>query len=162
MKRLFTGSCVLAVSAFAFSAGAQQPTQPPQTPPATPPTEQAPAKPDTPYPGKDATIKGCLQAGAGADSFVLANVARVPTGAPGAPGAPAAAAGAEKKSVNLKAADATVDLKAHVGHTVEVTGSFIKAAAGAMGEAAGAGKRDKSFEVKSVSMISPTCESGTE
>lgn len=156
MKRLFTGSCVLAVSAFAFSAGAQQPTQAPQTPPATAPTEQAPAKPDMPSLDKDATIKGCLQAGAAADSYVLANVARA-TGAPAAPGA-----AAEKKSVNLKAADATVDLKAHVGHTVEVTGSWTKAAAGAMGEAAGAGKRDKTFEVKSVSMISPNCESGTE
>jgi hypothetical protein len=157
MKRLFTGSCVLAMSAFAFSVGAQQPTQPPQTPPATPPTEQAPATPDTPSMGKDATIKGCLQAGAGADSFVLANVARA---TPGAPGAPSAAA--EKKSVNLKVADSTVDLKAHIGHTVEVTGSFIKPAAGAMSEAAGPGKKVKTFEVKSVSMISPSCESGTE
>lgn len=155
MKRLFTGSCVLAMSAFAFSVGAQQPTERPQTPPATPPTEQAPAKPDMPSLGKDAIVKGCLQAGTAADSYVLTNVARTTAGQPGAPAA------AEKKTINLKAADATVDLKAHVGHTIEVTGSWLKAAAGAAGEAAGAGKKDKTFEVKSVSMISPSCESGT-
>ncbi len=68
----------------------------------------------------------------------------------------AAPADAASKNVKLTAASG-VDLAAHVGHTVEVSGSWAKS-----GDAsASAAPMAKEFTVKNVKMVSSTCSAGT-
>jgi hypothetical protein len=177
MTRKIAAGCFAAMFGLAVSAGAQTPTTP-QTPspsPATPasPT-QPPASPTSPYPsasadraGKESKITGCIAAGTSANSFELTNVKKGM--ADSAAAAAAAPADAASKNVKLTAA-AGVDLAAHVGHTVEVTGSWAKhgdsssaapSASSPSASAPGASGMAKEFTVKNVKMVSSTCSAGT-
>jgi hypothetical protein len=163
MTRKIAAGCFAAMFGLAVSAGAQTPSTP-QTPPATP-SPSSPstptASPTNPYPsaqapaadraGKEMKLTGCVQAGTSASSFELTNIKKGEHGST-ASAAPAAAA----KNVKLTAASG-VDLAAHVGHTVEVAGSWAKPAADAPAGAPMA----KEFTVNNVKMVSSTCSAGT-
>jgi hypothetical protein len=181
MTRKIAAGCFAAMFGLAVSAGAQTPSTPQTPSPSTPSTPSSPspssptASPTNPYPsaqapsadraGKEHKITGCIQAGTSASSFELTNVKKGESGAT----ASAAPADAASKNVKLTAASG-VDLAAHVGHTVEVTGSWAKsgdtgAAASpstppAAGASASAGMA-KEFTVKNVKMVSSTCSAGT-
>jgi hypothetical protein len=174
MTRKIAAGCFALMFGFAVTAGAQTPSSPQTPPPATPSPSspaQPPASPTNPYPsatapmadraGKESKITGCVAAGASASSFELTNVKKGMDH-----GASATSAPADHASKNVKLATAAgVDLAAHVGHTVEVTGSWAKsgdAAAPTAAPAAGAGaSMAKEFSVKSVKMVSSTCSAGT-
>jgi hypothetical protein len=178
MTRKIAAGCFAAMFGLAVSAGAQTPSTP-QTPspstPSTPSSPSSPSSPTNPYPssqapsadraGKESKITGCVAAGTSASSFELTNVKKGESGAT----ASATPADAASKNVKLTAASG-VDLAAHVGHTVEVTGSWAKSgdsasapaspSASAPGASASAGMA-KEFTVKNVKMVSSTCSAGT-
>jgi hypothetical protein len=185
MTRKIAAGCFAAIFGLAVSAGAQTPSTPQTPQPSTPSTPSSPSTPSTPssptasptnpYPssqsadraGKESKITGCVQAGTSASSFELTNVKKGMSDSPSASAAPAAA-DAASKNVKLTAASG-VDLAAHVGHTVEVTGSWAKSgdtgaaaspSASAPGASASAGGA-KEFTVKNVKMVSSTCSAGT-
>jgi hypothetical protein len=148
MKRLFTGSCLAALCAVTLSA--QTPSQPPASP----------AGQDT---MKTVTATGCLRAGDQPDSFVLSNVkwsdkAAGATGTSGTPATPAPSA----TSIKLIGAPAGEKLTEHIGHTVEVTGSIAPkspSAAPPAGEATGGKAKDEpSLNVRTVKMVSSSCD----
>ncbi len=112
MNRNISGMCLAAVLGVALSASAQTtpaPQQPPTSP--NPPTMQT-APPDTARMDKEAKLTGCVAAGTAPGSFQLTNAKK-----------DGAASDKAAKSVKLSA-PASVDLAAHVGHTVEVTGTW--------------------------------------
>jgi len=101
--------------------------------------------------GKDVNLTGCLQAGMEPNTFILKNVSTQ------------AAAGSETRPAELAkadaeyrlTADATVNLKDHVGHKVEVSGIIT----GQTQErsAASEAARMSQFKVKSIKQVSETC-----
>jgi hypothetical protein len=105
-------------------------------------TAQDPAKPTTMT--KDSiTVTGCLQAGTAPDTFTLSNVTQTAaassaTGTTGGATASASAT-ASPKGTDTKyelVAAGNVNLKPHVGHKVEITGTpDTKATAGTSGTA---------------------------
>lgn len=121
------------------------------------PDAQRPATMDAPA----ATISGCVARGTAADTFTIAEVKS------GAPAASAAAdAAASAPLVALSGTD--VDLSKHVGHSVTLTGSYASptAAVGTSGTekpaataagSDGSAKAAKTFTVKSLKMVAPTC-----
>jgi hypothetical protein len=174
MKRTFIGTCAAAALGLALSANAQTT---PQTPP---------ARPQTPDPGvsasatmdKDTKLTGCLKAGSETGTYELTNVKKgagaasatspsSPSSAPSSstPSASASASDAPK-NVKLSAAPGT-DLASHVGHTIEVTGSWKGGASAtatspsADTSASASAKGGKEFQVSKVSMVSSTCTAGT-
>jgi len=104
------------------------------------------------------TITGCVARGTGAETYTLTE-AKKNTSATATPGAPAA-------PLTLAAKD--VDLSKHVGHSVELTGSWATAADAPIGTAgterpatADASKMAaKTFTVKSVKMVASSCQTG--
>jgi len=136
MTRKIAAGCFAAMFGLAVSAGAQTPSTP-QTPspstPSTPSPSSPTASPTNPYPsaqapmaergGKEHKLTGCVQAGTSASSFELTNIKKGMGASPSASAAPAA--DTASKNVKLTAASG-VDLAAHVGHTVEVSGSWAK------------------------------------
>jgi hypothetical protein len=150
MKTTLTGACVAAFAAMALTASAQQPA--PQTPPPQPtPAPSASVKLD-----KDVTLTGCIKAGTAPGAFELTNIKK---GA-GSATEPSAA----KDAKIMLSAAAGADLASHVGHTVEVTGTWGAAAAAAPPSAtapAGEAKAGKSLTVSNVKMVSATCTTGT-
>jgi hypothetical protein len=150
-------ACVIAFALAGVGVGAQTP-------------EQKPA--DKQMPDKSAqtvTITGCVREGDTPSSFVLSNVdpsALTPragaTGTTGTPSAPAASS-AGTASV-LLAATSDIDLKKHVGHKVEITGTIApaKPEAGTSGTPAPEADKDKSkaahkLNVRSVKHVSESC-----
>jgi hypothetical protein len=118
-------ACIVAFGLAAVGVSAQYP-------------EQKPA--DKQMPSKSAetvTIAGCVREGDTPNTFVLSNVdaASLPhgSGATGTTGAPAGSAATTATVQLITTAD--IDLKKHVGHKVEVSGSPIKPEAGAAGTA---------------------------
>ena len=102
-------------------------------------------------------ITGCVQAGTSASSFELTNVKK------GMDHAAPSAAPADAASKNVKLTTAAgVDLAAHVGHTVEVSGSWAKSGDAAASPSASAAPMAKEFTVKNVKMVSSTCSAGTK
>ena len=103
------------------------------------------------------TLTGCVARGTAADTYTLAEVKK------DAPAAPATAAPAEL--VVLTGTD--VDISKHVGHNVAVTGAYASTnkptgTSGTEKPAAPAATVDtkpaaKTFTVKSLKMVSPTC-----
>ena len=105
------------------------------------------------------TLTGCVARGTAPDTFTLAEVKK---------GAPVAAdASTPAPLVTLTGTE--VDLSKHVGHSVTLTGSFASptAAIGTTGTekpATPAATEDskkaaaKTFTVKSLKMVSPTCQ----
>ena len=107
------------------------------------------------------TITGCVARGTAADTFTLAE---------GKTGAPAAAADTTAPAALVTLTGTDVDLSKHVGHNVTLTGSYASptAAVGTSGtekptvSATPAATEDskkaaKTFTVKSLKMVSPTC-----
>ncbi len=110
------------------------------------------------------TITGCVARGTAADTFTLAE---------GKAGAPAAAADATAPAALVALTGSDVDLSKHVGHNVTLTGSYASpdATVGTSGTekpattattATPAATEDskkvaKTFTVKSLKMVSPTC-----
>jgi hypothetical protein len=171
----------------------------PQTPPAQPSTPE-PAQPSTPdddqqkpmgtsgtTDAKSVTLSGCLREGATTGTFVLANATESTAGASRTgggmehsttPPATGTAGSTMQKTYSLSAGS-DVNLKAHVGHKVEVTGTVAAQAdskastpstssssatsttpetAGTAGTAGRAGaSADARINVKSVKMISTDC-----
>jgi hypothetical protein len=137
----------------------------------------APSSPATPYPSpdsdraaKEAKLTGCVQAGTSPGGFELTGVKKGMGENASSASSPSASAGASAsgKSGNVKLSTAAgVDLAAQVGHTVEVTGSWRagdsasspSAAAPAPSASASAGG-DKTFQVKSIKMVSSLCSAG--
>jgi hypothetical protein len=173
MTRKIAAGCFAAMFGLAVSAGAQTPSTPQTPSPATPSTPSSPstptASPTNPYPsaqapmadraGKEMKLTGCVQAGTSASSFELTNVKKGMEHA----NPSAAPADAASKNVKLTAASG-VDLAAHVGHTVEVSGSWAKSGdspSAASPSASPSGSGAKEFNVKSVKMVSSTCSAGT-
>jgi hypothetical protein len=148
MKTTLTGACVAAFAAVALTASAQSPA--PQTPPPQPtPAPSASVKLD-----KDVTLTGCIKAGTAPGSFELSNIKK------GAATEPSLA----KDAKIALSAGAGADLASHVGHTVEVTGTWAAAAAAAPPSAtapAGEAKAGKALTVSNVKMVSATCTTGT-
>src|ERR1700754_1821021 len=136
MTRKIAAGCFAAMFGLAVSAGAQTPSTPQTPSPSTPSTPSSPstptASPTNPYPsaqapaadraGKEHKLTGCIQAGTSASSFELTNVKKGMMDSGSTSAAPADAA---SKNVKLTAASG-VDLAAHVGHTVEVSGAWAK------------------------------------
>ena len=104
------------------------------------------------------TITGCVARGTAADTFTLAEKKDAPAAADAAPAALVTLTGTE------------VDLSKHVGHSVALTGSYASpnASVGTSGTekpatpATPAATEDskkaaKTFTVKSLKMVSPTC-----
>jgi len=114
---------------------------------------QKPATMDAP----GMTITGCVARGTAADTFTLAEVKK---------GAPVAA-DASTPAPLVALTGTEVDLSKHVGHSVALTGSYASpnAAVGTSGTekpATPAASEDskkaaKTFTVKSLKMVSPTC-----
>jgi len=100
--------------------------------------------------GKEVSLTGCLQSGTEANTFILKNIGEQ------------AAAGTERPAELAKAeteyrliADANVNLKEHVGHKVEVTGTI----SGSRQERTGGSEthRMSNLKVKSLKQVSETC-----
>ncbi len=161
MKTTLTGTCVAALTAFALTASAQQPAPQPAPQPSTPaPTASASMD-------KDVKLTGCVKAGADAGSFELANVKKDMGASASAGGATASASApasaGESKNIKLSPASG-VDIAAHVGHTVEVSGTWSGSASAAPpSESApsGSAKAGKTLSVSAVKMVSATCTTGT-
>jgi hypothetical protein len=166
----------------------QQPTgQPPtsQQPSTARPTTSSPSsqEPSSTTAGNKITYVGCVKPGASTGTWVLENAEAQKTGATGS-GA-VGTSGGSRMTLNLDPA-ATVNLKAHANHKVEIagimsTGSRATTAAGAKGGEAAAGvtgatdargeagtpgaaggtggapASDHHFSVESLKMVSATC-----
>ena len=150
MKRLFTGSCLAALCAVTLSA--QTPSQPPASSSAQ----------DT---MKTVTATGCLRAGEDPNSFVLSNIkwsdkaaGSTATGTSGTAATPSSSV----TSLKLVGAPAGEKLSEHIGHTVEVTGSLAPKSASAAPPAgepsAGKAKDEASLNVRTVKMVSSSCD----
>ena len=121
------------------------------------PAAQQPATPSTPpAPAASAatnkiTYTGCVKPGTTADSWILENAEAQKAGAPPSS---VGTSGTAKATLNLSPA-ATVDLKPHANHKVEVTGTVSAAKPSADAPAGGAARQQ--FSVDSVKMVSATC-----
>jgi hypothetical protein len=117
------------------------------------------------------TATGCLQAGTTADSFTLTNVTQTArassaTGTSGSAtaSASATAGGKETDTKYELTADANVNLKSHVGHKVEITGTPDEKA-GAAGStsstsssSSASGTRPvKKVKVTALKHVAPSC-----
>jgi hypothetical protein len=124
MKNILIGSCV--ALACAVSLGAQTPTgtSKPQSPPAT---KDQPAQKSTQTDDKTAVLRGCLRAGDQAGTYVLSNASAT------------SGATLKNETVQLAGSPAGMNLKEHVGHTVEVTGILAAGDSRGAGPGAGAG-----------------------
>jgi len=120
MKRVFIGTCIAAACAVGLSAQ--------QTATSTAPQSGRQKM------GGPMTLSGCVKAGDTSGTYMLTNVQRGDTGA--GSGAATTTAGAATSTgggqgmgrgmgqIMLNAGSSSVDLSAHVGHKVEVTGTM--------------------------------------
>ena len=135
---------------------AQQPTTPR---PSTPPTPaQQPASPSetSTMAANTVTYTGCVKPGTAADTWVLENAEVAQKAGASSPGT-VGTSGTAKVTFNLDPA-ATVNLKAHANHKVELVGMLSAAKADASATAAAtAGAPRQQFSVDSVKMVSATC-----
>jgi hypothetical protein len=83
---------------------------------------------------QDVTVSGCLERDAAASSVVYKLVAKDASGDP--------------KIYRLSAPD-SIDLKAHLGHTIELTGTVTTASRN--------GRDELSMAIKSLKMVSSSC-----
>jgi hypothetical protein len=158
MTRKIAGTCIAAMFGFALTASAQTPPADPQQPPSM--AQPAPA--DKSMSSKEKKMTGCVQSGTEAGSFELTNV-KGKSDKMGTDPASAAqsAAPAAARSVKLMAGP-DIDLSTHVGHTVELTGSWSASAGGAMAEPSSPTAHAKgAFNVTKVKMVAATCSTGT-
>ncbi len=174
MLRSFTLLTVIVWAGANIAAQSPQPQAP--TPGGA--AQQAPAAP-RPDPGPSSTPSaqrssdtakvtyiGCVRPGTGADSFVLesASIAPAAGASSSAPSAVGTSGAGKGTSLNLSPRAGT-DLKAHLNHQVEVTGTMAaktgasasaSASAGEASASAGA-KPAMNFNVETVKMVAATC-----
>ena len=117
MRSMSTVSVVLAIATLVpVSAGAQT-------------HNHGAAQPASPPVGSVVTVTGCLARGTAPDSFVIQNVAwksvNVPAGQE--PGAAKPSGQATSETLRLAGAASTLKLDAHVGHTINATGTLGRA-----------------------------------
>ena len=74
---------------------------------------------------KSVTVTGCLQSGSTANSYVLTNVSgsNLTSGTSGQEDMPTS--GQSNMTITLSPASSKVNLKSHVGHKIEVTGTMV-------------------------------------
>jgi hypothetical protein len=149
---------MLCLTAAVAMAQADKPANPPAAP--QPGAQQPAPKPSAPPASSTSaankvTYTGCVKPGTGTDSWVLENAEA--SAKAGAASGTVGTSGTSKMTLNLDPA-ASVDLKPHANHKVEVTGSISPAKPGAAAStpAAGAAAR-QDFSVESVKMVSATC-----
>ena len=124
MKRILIASCVAATCGVGLAAQAGTGTKP-QSPTTT--TQSPTSKPQTAaQDDKTAVVRGCLRAGDQSGTFVLANATATSGGT------------LKDTTVQLTGSPSGTNLKAHVGHTVEVTG-MLAAGTSKSSSSAGAG-----------------------
>lgn len=132
-------------------------------------TAQEAPKPATAAKGT-ITMTGCLQAGTAPDTFLLSHVTQTSstssaTGTSGSATATASAASGDKTTGTKYelVVEGNVNLKPHVGHKVEVTGTHtMKEATGTTGAAPAASAATgtaaaKKFTVTAVKHVAATC-----
>ena len=170
MKRSFDAvPAMFCLAAAVVTAQAQAPADRPNPPAAEQPAAQQPTtpRPSTPpaRPAESAsaankvTYTGCVKPGTGTDTWILENAEAASRAGASAPST-VGTSGTSKMTFNLDPA-ATVNLKSHANHKVEVVGTLSPAkpdasSAGAAG-AAGASAPRQQFSVESVKMVSATC-----
>ena len=150
MNRLFISTC--GALAFAVGLAAQTPA----------PAGQSPSKPDqSAAADKSITLKGCLRAGDTPDTFVLANASPASETAGTAGTAGSAIKG---KDVRLIGSPAGMNLKEHVGHIVEATGTIAPASekssapsAPAGGAASAGAAAEARLNVKTMKHVETKC-----
>jgi hypothetical protein len=179
MTRKIAVTCFAALFGFALSAAAQSQPTSPQTPPSTPQTA-----PTSPYPSSQSSsmeksdkagknkITGCVQSGTTAGTYELTNIKKGGGHeSASASESSASSSSSSSKSVKLVAA-AGVDLSQHVGHQVEVTGSWSPSSSSSSSASSSSSTTppsasatssggDKEFNVTDVKMVSATCSAGT-
>ncbi len=182
MTRKIAVTCFAALFGFALSAAAQSQPTTPQTPPSTPQTA-----PTSPYPSSQSSsmeksdkagknkITGCVQSGTTAGTYELTNIKKGGGhDSASASESSASSSSSSSKSVKLVAA-AGVDLSQHVGHQVEVTGSWSPSSSSSSSATSSSSSSttppasassssmggDKEFNVTDVKMVSATCSAGT-
>ena len=137
---------------------AQQPTTPrPSTPPMP---AQQPASPSetSKMAANTVTYTGCVKPGTAADTWVLENAEVAQKAGASAPGT-VGTSGTAKMTFNLDPA-ATVNLKAHANHKVELVGKLSAAKADASASTAAAASAQtprQQFSVETLKMVSATC-----
>ena len=115
------------------------------------------------------TVTGCVAAGTEAGRFILTNAAVVPAATAATTGTSGVASPADAAATTSYALTGS-DLKAHLGHKVEVTGTTSQHAAKATTAApaapaadasaavpAAASAPDATLDVKSLKMVAATC-----
>ena len=128
---------------------AQQPTTPrPSTPPARP-AESASA-------ANKVTYTGCVKPGTATDTWILENAEAAQKA--GAAPSTVGTSGTSKMTFNLDPA-ATVNLKSHANHKVELVGTLAPAKpdASSAGAAGATSAPRQQFSVESLKMVSATC-----
>ena len=135
---------------------AQQPTTPrPSTPPMPAQQPASPSETSTMAANK-VTYTGCVKPGTAADTWVLENAEVAQKAGASSPGT-VGTSGTTKMTFNLDPA-ATVNLKAHANHKVELVGMLSAAKADASASAAATASAPRQqFSVDSVKMVSATC-----
>jgi len=187
-RSLYAAPAMLCLAAAVVTAQAPAGDKPANYPPATqqpagqPPTGQQPTtqKPMTPpssaqQPGRQGesstmagnkvTYTGCIKPGMTAGTWVLENAEGAQKAGASGSGA-VGTSGMSKTSLNLDSA-ASVNLKAHANHKVELVGTLSPAKAGASATGAagtagaagstGAHASQQHFSVESLKMVSATC-----
>ena len=109
MKRVIATACLAVAAAVALAA---------QSYPQDPKGKAATAGDE-----KTVTVTGCLRAGDTPDTFVLANVKQDIAAGEKPTGTTGVTAITPDSTLRLTGAPASLDLKAHVGHTVQLTGT---------------------------------------
>ena len=112
MKRILATACFALAAAVALAAQSY-------------PQEQPKGKAATATDEKTVTVTGCLRAGDAPDTFILANAKQdVPAGEKPT-GTTGKAAIAPESTLRLTGVPANLNLKAHVGHTVQLSGTTV-------------------------------------
>jgi hypothetical protein len=159
IRSLYTVPAMFCLAAAVVTA------QAPADRPANPPAGQEPAakQPAAPRPAESSTsagkvtYTGCVKPGTMADTWILENAEAAAK--PGASPSTVGTSGTAKMTLNLDPA-ATVNLKPHANHKVEVVGTLSPAKAGADASASSpsaSGAARQQFSVESLKMVSATC-----
>jgi hypothetical protein len=113
MRRVLAATCLAVAGAVAL--GAQTPTDEAQRKGKAPATAES----------KTVNVTGCLRAGDQPNAFVLTNVKMDASAATKSTGTTGTTAMAPNATLRLIGAPANLNMKAHVGHTVTLTGMFV-------------------------------------
>lgn len=148
MKRALIATCLAVTCAVSLAA---------QTYPQTEPKKADQAA------SKQVTLQGCLQAGEQPNSFVLDNV-MTPEPKPGEPAATGTTGTIDPDITALKGSKlrlvgspAGLNLKEHIGHTVEVTGALVPKDIKSRPDPSGAAGDMRRLNLKSVKQLTTTC-----